>query len=124
LAARYFEILHKTTILEPEKRLILAILEDAIHCFQNNLFAQSVKSKRLFREAEEWIVEVGSDWVFSFENICETLGLDASYMRQGLLRWMIVHLGKQRSGQVIQKENKKKLTAYAMATSLSAGRAS
>ena len=95
LAAQYFEIMYKTTVLEPEKRLILAILEDSINCFQNYLFAQSVKNKRLFREAEEWIVEVGSDWVFSFENICATLGLDAAYVRQGLLRWMIARLGQQ-----------------------------
>ena len=96
LSAQYFETLHRKTILEPETRLIFAILEDAIHCFQNNLFAQSAKNKRLFREAEEWIVEVGSDWVFSFENICATLGLDAAYVRQGLLRWMIARLEKHR----------------------------
>jgi hypothetical protein len=48
LSAQYFETLHRKTILEPEKRLMLAILEDAINCFQNNLSVQSVKSKRLF----------------------------------------------------------------------------
>ena len=66
---------------------------------------------------------MGSDWVFSFENICETLGLDVGYVRQGLLRWMIASLVAKIAGQVTQRENKKKLTAYAMATSLSAGRA-
>jgi hypothetical protein len=89
LSAEYFEALRRKTILEPEKRLMLAILEDAVDCFQNNVFAQSVKGRRLFQEAEKWVVEVDRDWLFSFENVCETLELNPAYVRQGLLRWMI-----------------------------------
>jgi hypothetical protein len=75
LSTHYFETLRRKTILEPEKRLMLAILEDAIHCFQDNLFTRNVRGKRLCEEAEEWIVEADGDRVFSFENICEALGL-------------------------------------------------
>ena len=89
LSAEYFEAQRRKTILEPEKRLMLAILEDAVDCFQNNVFAQSVKGRRLFQEAEKWIVEVDGDWVFSFENVCETLELNPAYVRQGLLRCRI-----------------------------------
>ena len=32
-------------------------------------------------------MEEGSDWLFSFENICEVLGFDPQYVRQGLVRW-------------------------------------
>jgi hypothetical protein len=88
LSAEYFEALRRKTILEPEKRLMLAILEDAVDCFQNNIFTQSVKGRRLFQEAEKWVVEVDGDWVFSFENVCETLELNPAYVRQGLLRCM------------------------------------
>jgi hypothetical protein len=73
----------------------LAILEDAVDCFQNNVFAQSVKGRRLFQEAEKWVVEVDRDWLFSFENVCETLELNPAYVRQGLLRWMIPPLGAE-----------------------------
>jgi hypothetical protein len=97
LATHYFETLRKT-ILEPEKRLMLAILEDAIHCFQDNLFTRNVRGKRLFEEAEEWIVEADGDRVFSFENICEALGFNPAYVRQGLLRWMENKLPKHRKG--------------------------
>ena len=89
LSAEYFETLRRKTILEPEKRLMLAILEDAVDCFQNNVFPQSLKGRRLFQEAEKWVVEVDGDWVFSFENVCETLELNPAYVRQGLLRCMI-----------------------------------
>lgn len=87
LPAQYLETFRRKTPLEPEKRLILAVLEDAIACFQKYLFARDSRGKGLFREAEEWIVEEGSDWLFSFDNICEVLGFNPQYMRQGLLRW-------------------------------------
>jgi hypothetical protein len=87
LAAQYFDNLRRKTLLEPEKKLLLAILEDGIKCFQDNVLAQSGKAKKLFDETEEWVLERDSDWVFSFENICEALGFDPQYVRQGLLRW-------------------------------------
>ena len=98
LSAHYFGTLRRKTISEPEKRLMLAILEDAIHCFQDNLFARNVRSRRLFEEAEQWIVEADGDWVFSFENICEALGFNPAYVRQGLLRWMANKLPKHPKG--------------------------
>jgi hypothetical protein len=46
------------------------------------------KGKSLFREAEEWVLmEQKDDWLFSFDNICEALGLNPQYIRAGLLRW-------------------------------------
>jgi hypothetical protein len=98
LSTHYFETLRRKTISEPEKRLMLAILEDAIHCFQDNLFTRNVRGRRLFEEAEEWIVEADGDRVFSFENICEALGFNPAYVRQGLLRWMENKLPKYRKG--------------------------
>jgi hypothetical protein len=87
LPAQYFGNLRRKTPLEPEKRLMLAILEDAINCYQDNLLAKRSREGRLFTEAEEWILEKGSDWIFSFKNICETLGFNPEYVRQGLLQW-------------------------------------
>ncbi|MBI4527072.1 MAG: hypothetical protein HY695_25020 [Deltaproteobacteria bacterium] len=87
VSAQYFQNLRRRTILEPEKRVMLAVLEDAVHCFQDNLLAGTVKKKRLFQEAKEWIFETSGDWIFSFVNICEALGLNPQYVRQGLLRW-------------------------------------
>ena len=39
LSAQYFDSLRRKAILEPEKRLVLAVLEDAINCFQDNVLA-------------------------------------------------------------------------------------
>jgi hypothetical protein len=41
----------------------------------------------MFHEAEEWILEEDSEWLFSFENTCEVLGFNPQYVRQGLMRW-------------------------------------
>jgi hypothetical protein len=94
LAAQYFENLRRRTVLEPEKKLMLAILEDAVNCFQDNLSAQNGRGQKLFEEAEQWIVEFGSDWIFSFEHICEALGFKPEYVRQGLLQWKERHRSK------------------------------
>lgn len=87
LADQYFGVFRKKSLLEPEKRLMLAVLEDAVYCFQNYIFARDKKGKDLFRKAEEWIMEEDSDWFFPFENSCEVLGLAPDYIRQGLSRW-------------------------------------
>ena len=81
------EKLYKKQIREGEEALMLAVLDSAIECFQKYALAQRAREKRLFQEAEEWILEKNSDWFFSFENICETLELYPDYIRQGLLCW-------------------------------------
>ena len=65
---------------------MLAVLQDAIECFQQYAGARDGKHERLFLQAQEWILERDSDWPFSFENICETLHLDPNYIRCGLLK--------------------------------------
>jgi len=89
LEAMFQEILclPKKNNLDGEEGLMLAVLENAIECFQRNIFAHKRKRKRLYQEAEEWILEKDSDWCFSFEFICETLDLHPDYIRQGLLSW-------------------------------------
>ena len=100
LSAQYFENFRKQILPEPEKRLMLAILEDAVNCFQENFLATNGKKKRLFEEAEEWIVEVGADRIFSFETVCETLGVNPEYVRRGLLRWKQKQLSNSAGAKV------------------------
>jgi len=83
----YFEVFRRETCLEPEKKLMSAVFDDAISCFQHYTFARDKKRAALFREAENWIKEKNDDGFFSFENICEILGFNPGYVRQGLLRW-------------------------------------
>jgi hypothetical protein len=82
--AQYFERFRSKT-LAPEKRLMLAVLEDAVNCYQDNVSARSEKRKKPFEESQAWILAEHHDWFFSFENVCEILGIDPAYLRQGLL---------------------------------------
>lgn len=87
LLIQYTESFKRKTYLDPEKMLMLAVLEDGIACFQRHISARGRKGQTLFREAEEWIFpEVESDWIFAFDNVCETLGLDPGYLRGGLTK--------------------------------------
>jgi hypothetical protein len=86
-SAQYLQNFRRKTCLEPEKRLILAMLEDAVTCFQIYLTARRGRGKRLFNEAEEWIMTKHEDWIFSFASVCEMLGFNPEYVRRGLRRW-------------------------------------
>lgn len=72
--------------LDPEKRLMLAILQDAVVCYRRNSATQLGKRRQLFLEAENWIKDQQSDYLFSFNNICETLGINPDYLMRGLFR--------------------------------------
>ena len=104
LSAQYFDNMRRRTLLEPEKRLMLAILEDAVNCFQENLSAESGKRKILFDDVEQWIHADGSDWVFSFDHICEALGFTPAYVRQGLLRWREKNRSKRFKGTTWERK--------------------
>ncbi len=85
-SAEYFDSIRRTYPLDSEKRLMLAVLEDAVECYQKYLLARGGKDKALFEEAEEWIWERNERSLFSFENICDALGLVPAWVRAGLLR--------------------------------------
>jgi hypothetical protein len=94
-SAAYYEAFCREISLRPEKKLMLAVLEDGVLCFQNYMFARDGRGEVLFRKAENWILEENSDWLFSFENICEALGLNPGYVRQRLLHWKDVKLAER-----------------------------
>lgn len=70
-----------------ERRLRLAVLADAVACLQRNASAKSRRRRRLFLEAETWIMESDYGSAFSFESVCEALGLDPEYLRDGVRQW-------------------------------------
>src|SRR5512141_2804831 len=87
LPSQFFVTLRRKGPQEPERRLVVAILEDAVECFHKHLFARDYKARQLFEDAEMWILSEDRDWPFSFENICELLDLNPQYLRRGLVTW-------------------------------------
>jgi hypothetical protein len=87
LVSEYLQVYQSNAAHTPEMKLIAAVLEDAIDCYVKNLGAKTRRGKRICNEAEEWIFGENDDWIFSFENICETLKLEPNYIRRVLLRY-------------------------------------
>ena len=92
LPAQYFETMKKEFEVAPEKDLLLAVLEDAVCCFQKYLLAPDRRGRTLFKEAERWIFDDDDSGVFSYRNVCDVLGIGGDYLRCGLLRWKERHL--------------------------------
>ena len=84
--------------LQPEKRLMLAVMEDAVGTFQKYACAVDRNAQRLFAEVEDWIASDSIDWPYSFVNLCHSLGLDVDFMRDGLRRWKQEQLGAYAQG--------------------------
>ena len=81
------EAVYKKTLREGEERLMFAVLENAVEYFQKYVLARKPSGKQLFREAEEWFLDKDSEALYSFESICETLGLHPDPIRKGLMVW-------------------------------------
>jgi hypothetical protein len=84
VSQQYLNTFRRSEHFEPEKALLRAILEDAVHCYRKYQPAQNRAARERFREAETWIIGSGTEWIFSFENVCQLLGLDPMYVRQKL----------------------------------------
>jgi|SRR5262249_32843464 len=97
LPAQYLENYRRKSYMEPETRLMLAVLEDAVACYQKYVLAHDERGAELFQDAEAWVMQEDHTWLFSFDNICESLGINPAYMRDGLVRWKRVALEKQPS---------------------------
>lgn len=87
LPAQYFAAFSREGGLVRERRLMLAVLQDAVECYQKYALARDPRGVELFRDASAWIESQEREWPFSYENICEVLGLNPEYIRKGLSKW-------------------------------------
>jgi hypothetical protein len=53
--------------LSSEKRLMLAVLQNAVDCYQKYVLADDRLGRELFEEAAKWIESTRNDSLFSFE---------------------------------------------------------
>ncbi len=106
LALQYFDVFRGNSCLEGEKKMMLAVLEDAVASFQKHYFASDKKGKELFREGEEWIIEKNDEKMFLFTSICELLEISPDYLRRGLLQW------KEKQTSLLQLSKGKEVKRY------------
>ena len=68
-----------------ERALMRAVLEDAMRCLIGEVGPRHQRGA-LAAEARQWIETADPRWPFSFENVCDGLGLNAANLRRRLLR--------------------------------------
>lgn len=87
LPTQFYAAFRGGSAVKGEKRLMLAVLQDALECYQKYACAREIHGHQLFSEADEWICCQDRTWYFSFENICETLEINPDYLRNGVQTW-------------------------------------
>ena len=68
----------------PERRLLLAVLEEAVGTYQRYVTATDRPGRAVFADVEAWFASADDVWLYSFVTICDAIGLDATYLRSGL----------------------------------------
>jgi hypothetical protein len=87
LPSQLLDTSHLGAARQPEKRLMLAVLEDGIATFQRTVSATTRRARREFDEVRAWLASDDTAWPYAFLNICHVLGFDPDYLRAGLTRW-------------------------------------
>jgi len=83
---------------QPMRRLMTAVLRDAIGCFQKHLLDPTHRGQRLFRDAEQWIMAEDAVTPLQFSDVCDLLGLEPDYVRCRLRAWQARQVARAHVG--------------------------
>ena len=84
LSVQYYDSLTSSHTLSGERKLLVAILEDALRCYVRGKNQNSATERAEFRDVCGWFGEGGKPYVFSFESVCANLDIDPQYLRERL----------------------------------------
>jgi hypothetical protein len=87
MPAQFYPARRGSAPVEPIMRLMGGVLADAVRSFQRNFEAQEASRRQEFKEARHWIFDAKEDGTFSFEDVCEALGIDPRRVRELIIRW-------------------------------------
>lgn len=76
-------------VSEPHKRLMAAVLQTVLDDCRGSIYRRRAglgapSDRRGATQASAYVTSTDRTWPFSFENICEALGVDADGLRQAL----------------------------------------
>jgi hypothetical protein len=94
-----FADLQRSAVRPPEHRLLYAVLEDAVRCYQVYEGATSPRRQRLYQEAVDWFASEDDSSPFTFVAICQVFDLEPDFVRRGMRRWSETH--RARPGKVV-----------------------
>jgi hypothetical protein len=76
---------------EPQRRLMLAVLQTVVDDYRGSTYRHAAgfagqRDGRAYAAAREYVQSTDRKWPFSFENLCDAVGLDADRLRTELGR--------------------------------------
>ena len=84
LPTQFFPRIQIDASLQPEKRLMLAVLEDAVRVWRKVGNSTSKRGHRVRTELREWFSSPSTESPFAFESVCLVLDLDSGWARAQL----------------------------------------
>jgi hypothetical protein len=73
--------------MEPETRLALAVLGDALRTLRAVRGVRTPRARKLAVEVRAWLTSNDTSHPSAFVSVCEHLGIDAAWLRAGVLHW-------------------------------------
>lgn len=102
--SQYFEGVHRDNpATQAIKRLMSAVLEDALRCLQTCADARTHVRRRMFFEAQAWISDRTARGPFAFEAICDALGIEPNRLRDGIREWCLRLSGGMNSDRLTRR---------------------
>jgi hypothetical protein len=69
----------------PSRMLMQAVLEDAIRTFLHHTPARTTRARRIWQEEFTWLTARDRGHPFTFENVCDALGIEPRALRARVL---------------------------------------
>ena len=82
--SQYFHATRSKSFGEGEKKLMVAIMKDALECYIKNVDNKTAYGQRLFGETEGWFWQDDLGYLYSFRSICLWLNFDHDWIRSKL----------------------------------------
>src|SRR3989442_1423466 len=75
--------------MEPQKRLMVAVLQTVLDDFRGSRYRCAARfpaptDRCAYAQARAYVASTDRTWPFSFENLCDAIGLDAKGLREEL----------------------------------------
>jgi hypothetical protein len=82
---QFFDMTRRRSMLDGEPRLVFAVLEDAVRCYVKTANSTQRRDLAQFDEVQRWFhAEAGIQSPFSFEYVCDVLGIEPVSLRARL----------------------------------------
>jgi hypothetical protein len=105
LPVQFYGSRRAATTIEPVRRLMVAMLVDAVRCFQTKFEARQQARRQELAEVRSWIFSDEDNGAFSFKAVCDALEIDPKAIRRGLAQWEEKRLSGRQPRMMIRRSS-------------------